>query len=70
MKAVLVTKEIAESINELKRMTNGFQYEMYCIMNKYIFNQSSDYRNPLLEPLRKCNLFEVVDAIRYGYRIV
>lgn len=69
MKRIFVTKEIAVAIDELKSMSNGFQHEMYCKMNKYIFNQASDYFNPKLEPLRQSNLFDVVDAIRYGYKV-
>lgn len=69
MNKVLVTEEVANALEELKCMTNGFHHEMYCTVNKYIFNQASDYFNPLLEPLRHSNLFDVVDAIRYGYKV-
>lgn len=43
--------------------------EMYCTMNKYLFNQAQDVYNPKLEVLRKADLFNVIDAIRYGYVI-
>lgn len=67
MEKVFVSKEIAYAIDELSGLCAGFHFEMYCLMNKYLFNQAWDYRNETLEPLRKANLFDVVDAIRYGY---
>lgn len=66
---VKVSKEVAEAINELYQLCAGFQYEMYCKMNSYLFSQSSACVNPKLEALRKANLFEVTDAIRHGYVI-
>lgn len=68
-KKVEVVKEVADAIEELSELCTGFDYEMYCKMNKYLFNQAWDYRNSKLESLRTCNLFDVVDAIRYGYTI-
>lgn len=64
---VKVSQEVAEAIEELSGMCAGFHHEMYCKMNKYLFNQAQDTYNPRLEVLRKTNLFNVVDAIRYGY---
>ena len=65
-----MSKEVAEAIEELSDMCAGFHHEMYCKMNKYLFNQASAYQNPKLEVLRKTDLFNVVDAIRYGYVVV
>lgn len=66
---VKVSQEVAEAIEELSDMCAGFHHEMYCTMNKYLFNQAQDVYNPKLEVLRKADLFNVVDAIRYGYVI-
>jgi len=69
MNKVKVSSEVAIAIDTLSEMCAGFHHEMYCKMNKYLFNQAWDYFNPLLEPLRTTSLFNVVDAIRYGYEI-
>lgn len=67
MNPILVTEEVAKAIEHLKGLTNGFHHEMYCKMNKYIFNQASDTFIPELEPLRKADLIGVAMAIRFGY---
>lgn len=66
-----VTPEQAVAIDFLYNATNGFQYEMYCLLNKYLFNPNHSYSLiPELEVIRGSNLFQIVDGIRYGYEVI
>lgn len=65
-----VNKEQAVALDYLHRITNGFHHEMYCIMNRYLFNPNTSQIVPELEVIRGSNLFHLVDAMRYGYEVL